>query len=58
MDFPPNPWLGKLREGESMEAALDRKGLKCSYCDYLEHCPQWSVTDEYLDEILEEMEEE
>ena len=54
MDFPPEPFLGRLREGETMEEALERNGLKCSWCDYREHCSQWAVTDDFLDEIMEE----
>ena len=54
MEFPPEPFLGRLREGETMEEALERNGLKCSWCDYREHCSQWAVTDDFLDEIMEE----
>ena len=54
MEFPPTPFLGRLREGETMEDALERNGLKCSWCDYKEHCSQWAVTDDFLDEIMEE----
>lgn len=39
MDFPPDPWLGKNM-------------MKCDWCDYKEHCSFWTVTDEYLDEII------
>ena len=39
MEFPPDPWLGKNM-------------MKCDWCDYKEHCSFWTVTDEYLDEII------
>lgn len=54
MEFPPNPWLGKMKEGDTLEAMLENGRLKCSWCDYTEHCSFWSVTDEYLDDIMEE----
>jgi|TARA_R100001463_G_scaffold45773_1_gene94205 CRISPR/Cas system-associated exonuclease Cas4 (RecB family) len=55
MDFPSNPWLGKMREGETLETMLENNRLKCSWCDLKEHCSFWSITDEFLDEIMEDV---
>ena len=52
--FPPDPWMGKKRDDETLEDLLERNGMKCSWCDYREHCSFWSLTDEFLDEIMEE----
>ena len=54
MDFPPDPWMGKKRDDETLEDLLERNGMKCSWCDYREHCSFWSVTDEFLDKLMEE----
>jgi RecB family exonuclease len=54
MDFPPDPWMGRKREDETLEDLLERNGMKCSWCDHREHCSFWSLTDEFLDEIMEE----
>ena len=54
MDFPPSPWMGRKREDETLEDLLERNGMKCSWCDYREHCSFWSLTDEFLDKIMEE----
>lgn len=47
MEFPPTPFLGKLKEG----IPLEEQKLKCNWCDYQEHCEFWSLTDEVLDKI-------
>ena len=54
MEFPPDPWMGKKRDDETLEDLLERNGMKCSWCDFREHCSFWSLTDEFLDEIMEE----
>ncbi len=54
MDFPPDPWMGRKREDETLEDLLERNGMKCSWCDHREHCSFWSLTDEFLDDIMEE----
>jgi len=54
MEFPPDPWMGRKREDETLEDLLERNGMKCSWCDYREHCSFWSLTDEFLDNIMEE----
>jgi hypothetical protein len=50
MEFPPDPYLGRFKEG----VPLEEQKLKCNWCDYKEHCEFWSVTDEYLDKIMED----
>jgi hypothetical protein len=54
MDFAPSPWLGKKKEGETIEEMLANNRMKCSWCDHVEHCSFWSITDEFLDEIMED----
>jgi hypothetical protein len=55
MEFPPDPWMKrKLHDEETLEEMLERNALKCSWCDFKEHCSFWSLTDEFLDEIMEE----
>ena len=54
MDFPPDPWLGKKKDDETLEDMLARNRMKCSWCDYREHCSFWSLTDDFLDKIMEE----
>lgn len=49
MEFPPTPFLGKLPKGVAIEDAV----LKCNWCDYKSQCEFWSVTDDYLDDIME-----
>jgi hypothetical protein len=50
MDFPPDPWLGRPKEGVPLEEQL----LKCNWCSFHEHCDFWSVTDHFLDTLEEE----
>jgi hypothetical protein len=50
MDFAPNPWLGKSKP----EVPLEEQTLKCNWCDYKADCSFWSLTDEFLDEIMED----
>ena len=50
MDFAPNPWLGRAKPG----VPLEEQTLKCNWCDYKADCSFWSLTDEYLDEIMED----
>tara|TARA_R100000406_G_scaffold96169_1_gene92990 strand:- start:298 stop:1323 length:1026 start_codon:yes stop_codon:yes gene_type:complete len=50
MEFPPDPYLGRFKKG----VPLEEQKLKCNWCDYKEHCEFWSVTDEYLDKIMED----
>jgi len=50
MEFPPDPYLGRLKK----DVPLEEQKLKCNWCDYKEHCEFWSVTDEYLDKIMED----
>lgn len=47
MEFPPTPFMGRLKEG----IPLEEQKLKCNWCDYQEHCEFWSLTDEVLDKI-------
>jgi len=54
MDLAPSPWLGKKKDGETIEEMLANNRMKCSWCDHVEHCSFWSITDEFLDEIMED----
>ena len=51
MEFPPDPFLGRLKKGVPME----EQKLKCNWCDYKSDCEFWSLTDDYLDNIKEEI---
>lgn len=55
MDFPTDPWLGKPPKDMPLEELRDSGKMKCHWCSFVDHCDFWSLTDDALDKMLEEL---